>query len=56
LYLIVRGCRSAETISNREPEPAPDETITRKLIFACPKNHPRRGSPVCPMVIPLPQF
>ena len=42
--------------ANRAPELAPDETITRKLIFAYPKNHSPTRLTCVPMVIPLPQF
>jgi hypothetical protein len=42
--------------TNREPELAADETITRQLIFSYPeKRSPTRLNCV-PMVIPLPQF
>jgi len=42
--------------ANREPEFAPDETITRKLIFAYPKHRSPTRLTCLPMVIPLPQF
>jgi hypothetical protein len=42
--------------ANREPEMAPDETITRKLIFAYPRNRSPTRLTCLPMVIPLPQF
>ena len=40
----------------REPELSGDETITRKLIFAYPKNRSPTRLTCLPMVIPLPQF
>jgi hypothetical protein len=42
--------------ANREPELAPDETITRKLIFTYPKGRSPTRLTCVPMVIPLPQF
>jgi hypothetical protein len=41
---------------NREPELAPDETITRRLIFPYPENRSPTRLACAPMVIPLPQF
>jgi len=42
--------------ANREPEMSADETITRKLIFAYPRNRSPTRLTCVPMVMPLPQF
>ena len=42
--------------ANREPELAPNETITRTLIFSYPENRSPTRLTCLPMVIPLPQF
>jgi hypothetical protein len=42
--------------TNREPELAPDETITRQLIFSFPEDRSPTRLACLPMVIPLPQF
>jgi hypothetical protein len=41
---------------NREPKMSPDETITRALIFAYPRNRSPTRLTCVPMVFPLPQF